>query len=101
MLWFKKAKEFYPKIEGPLPADTVFYAAFQGKTDIVVSMYHDQCLAPFKMVHFDDGINMTLGLGCVRTSPDHGTAFDIAGKGIASPTSMENAVKLAVRAISR
>jgi 4-hydroxythreonine-4-phosphate dehydrogenase len=63
-------------------------------------MYHDQCLAPFKMVDFDTGVNLTLGLDWARTSPDHGTAFDIAGKGIANPGSMERAIKLAFQAIS-
>jgi 4-hydroxythreonine-4-phosphate dehydrogenase len=91
-------KSKYDRIIGPVPADTIFYHALRGKFDIVIGMYHDQCLAPFKMVDFDNGVNMTLGLGCVRTSPDHGTAYDIAGKGIASCESMINAIKLAVRA---
>ena len=95
----EKAKSLYANIEGPVPADVIFYKALRGEIDIVVSMYHDQCLAPFKMVDFAAGVNMTLGLGCVRTSPDHGTAFDIAGKGIASSESMEEAIKIAVRAI--
>ncbi len=94
-----KARSLYGEMDGPVSADVVFYRAMHGKTDIVVGMYHDQCLAPFKMVEFDKGINMTLGLGCVRTSPDHGTAFDIAGKGIANHASMEEAVKLAIRAV--
>ena len=95
----KKARESYEHIEGPVSADVIFYAAIKKKVDIVVSMYHDQCLAPFKMVDFDSGVNMTLGLGWVRTSPDHGTAFDIAGKGIASAESMKRAIELAIRAI--
>lgn len=95
-----KAKEVYANIEGPLSADVIFYKAMRKEIDIVVAMYHDQALAPFKMLDFDHGVNMTLGLGHVRTSPDHGTAFDIAGKGIASPASMEEAIKLAVRAIT-
>lgn len=93
------ARSFYGEIEGPLPADVIFYKAFNKEIDIVVSMYHDQCLAPFKMVDFATGVNTTLGLGCVRTSPDHGTAFDIAGKGLASSTSMEEAIRLAARAV--
>ena len=95
-----EAKKTYPYMVGPIPADTIFYKAMKKELDIVVSMYHDQCLGPFKMVDFASGVNMTLGLGCVRTSPDHGTAFDIAGKGIASSSSMESAIQLAVKAIS-
>ncbi|MBD3380480.1 MAG: 4-hydroxythreonine-4-phosphate dehydrogenase PdxA [Candidatus Omnitrophica bacterium] len=89
----------YPRIKGPVSADVVFYKALKGEVDIVLSMYHDQCLSPFKMVDFDRGVNMTLGLGHVRTSPDHGTAFDIAGKGIADHGSMLAAIKLALRAV--
>jgi 4-hydroxythreonine-4-phosphate dehydrogenase len=96
----EKAKKFYEYIEGPISADTVFYGALKKKVDIVVAMYHDQCLAPFKMVDFDSGVNVTLGLGWVRTSPDHGTAFDISGKGLANAGSMKHAIKLAFRAIS-
>jgi 4-hydroxythreonine-4-phosphate dehydrogenase len=88
----------YERIEGPIPADVAFYRAYNHKADIVVGMYHDQCLGPFKMLDFNTGVNMTLGLEHVRTSPDHGTAFDIAGKGIADKGSMVNAIKLAVRA---
>lgn len=96
----EKAKRLYAAIEGPVPADVIFYKALRKEIDIVVSMYHDQCLAPFKMVDFATGVNMTLGLGVVRTSPDHGTAFDIAGKGIASSESIEEAIKIAVRAVA-
>lgn len=84
-------------IEGPLPADTLFYYANQGKWDAVVAMYHDQGLIPFKMISFDDGVNITLGLPIIRTSPDHGTAFDIAWKGIANPSSMIAAIKVAAQ----
>ncbi len=84
------------KVEGPLPADTVFYYASRGVCDLVIAMYHDQGLAPFKMLAFDSGVNVTLGLPVVRTSPDHGTAFDIAWKGIAKPESMINSIRLAV-----
>ncbi len=80
---------------GPFPPDTVFYKAAAGNYDVVVCMYHDQGLIPFKLLHFDDGVNVTLGLPIVRTSVDHGTAYDIAGKGIASETSLTAAVKLA------
>jgi 4-hydroxythreonine-4-phosphate dehydrogenase len=82
---------------GPLPADTLFHAAYKGEYDLVVSMYHDQALAPFKMVSFENGVNMTLGLPFVRTSVDHGTAFDIAGRGIASEKSLVEAIKLAAK----
>jgi len=80
---------------GPLPADTVFAPARRGLYDAVVCMYHDQGLAPFKLIHFADGVNVTLGLPFVRTSPDHGTAFDIAGKGTADASSMIAALRLA------
>ena len=84
-------------IYGPLSADAVFYEALKGKYDAVVAMYHDQALAPFKTLYFNNGVNLTLGLPFIRTSPDHGTAFDIAGKGIADPASMKEAIKLACR----
>lgn len=80
---------------GPLPADTLFARAFSGEFDLVVAMYHDQGLVPLKMVAFENGVNWTVGLPFVRTSPDHGTAYDIAGQGIANPTSMEAAIALA------
>lgn len=85
------------QVEGPLPADTLFYSANKGMWDLVIAMYHDQGLIPFKMLAFDTGVNVTLGLPIIRTSPDHGTAFDIAWKGIAKPTSMIEAIKTAVR----
>jgi 4-hydroxythreonine-4-phosphate dehydrogenase len=84
-------------IDGPLPADTVFVRAMRGEYDCVVACYHDQGLIPVKLVAFGQAVNVTLGLPIVRTSVDHGTAFDIAGKGIADPSSMIAAVKLAVR----
>ena len=80
---------------GPLSGDTVFHYALQGDFDVVVAMYHDQGLAPLKAVAFDTGVNWTLGLPFIRTSPDHGTAYDIAGKGIANPSSMIAAIRLA------
>jgi 4-hydroxythreonine-4-phosphate dehydrogenase len=82
-------------VSGPHPPDTVFVAASQGRYDAVVAMYHDQGLGPFKMIHFDDGVNTTLGLPIIRTSVDHGTAYDIAGTGQASPASMVAAITMA------
>jgi 4-hydroxythreonine-4-phosphate dehydrogenase len=82
-------------VVGPLSGDTVFHYALQGDFDAVVAMYHDQGLAPLKAVAFDSGVNWTLGLPFIRTSPDHGTAYDIAGKGIANPGSMIAAIRLA------
>ncbi len=79
---------------GPYPADSLFYWALQGRFDFVIAIYHDQGLIPFKMLHFRDGVNLTLGLPIVRTSPVHGTAYDIAGKGIADIGSFLSAVKL-------
>ncbi|MGC8771493.1 MAG: 4-hydroxythreonine-4-phosphate dehydrogenase PdxA [Brevinematia bacterium] len=85
------------EIYGPLPADTVFYRALRGEFDLIVAAYHDQGLAPFKMLYFNEGVNVTLGLPFVRTSPDHGCAFDIAGKNIANESSMVEAIKLALK----
>ncbi len=82
-------------VSGPYPPDTVFFKAASGSFDAVVCMYHDQGLIPFKLLHFDDGVNITLGLPIVRTSVDHGTAYDIAGKGLASHRSLAEAVNLA------
>lgn len=82
---------------GPLAADTVFYHAIQGDFDAVVAMYHDQGLGPLKLVAFETGVNWTLGLPFTRTSPDHGTAHDIAGKCLANPSSMAAAIALARR----
>lgn len=81
--------------EGPLPADTVFYQARNGHYDAVVAMYHDQGLAPLKMLAFDRGVNITLGLPLIRTSPDHGTAYALAGTGQARPESMRQAIRTA------
>jgi 4-hydroxythreonine-4-phosphate dehydrogenase len=82
-------------VVGPMSGDTVFHYALKGDFDAVVAMYHDQGLAPLKAVAFDSGVNWTLGLPFIRTSPDHGTAYDIAGKGIANPGSMIAAIRLA------
>jgi len=81
---------------GPLPPDTVFHRAVEGDFDGVLCMYHDQGLIPLKLHAFHEGVNVTLGLPFIRTSPDHGTAFDIAGRGIARPDSMRQAIQLAV-----
>jgi len=82
-------------VSGPYPPDTLFYWALKGKWDAVIAMYHDQGLIPFKMVHFSDGVNTTLGLPIVRTSVDHGTAYDIAGMGKADPGSLVAAIRMA------
>jgi len=85
-------------VTGPEPPDTVFYRAVRKKEfDAVVCMYHDQGLGPLKLLHFDDGINVTLGLPVIRTSPDHGTAYDIAWKGQASPLSLISAIETAAK----
>ncbi|MBZ5557727.1 MAG: 4-hydroxythreonine-4-phosphate dehydrogenase PdxA [Acidobacteriia bacterium] len=84
-------------VAGPFPADTVFVRARRGEFDVVVACYHDQGLIPVKLVAFGRAVNVTLGLPIVRTSVDHGTAFDIAGKGVADPQSMIAAVLLAAR----
>ena len=103
----EEARIFSPALEsirtagvsaaGPLPADTVFQRALAGEFDAVVAPYHDVGMAAFKTISFGTGVNVTLGLPFIRTSPDHGTAFDIAGTGQADPTSMLEALRLAVR----
>ncbi|WP_158817944.1 4-hydroxythreonine-4-phosphate dehydrogenase PdxA [Methylocapsa sp. S129] len=85
------------EITGPHPADTMFHAAARARYDVALVMYHDQGLIPIKTLAFDTGVNVTLGLPFIRTSPDHGTAFDIAGKGLANPTSLIEAARLAAR----
>ena len=84
-------------ILGPLPADTMFHARAREHYDVAICMYHDQALIPIKTLDFDGGVNVTLGLPFVRTSPDHGTAFDIAGKGVAKPDSLIAALRLAAQ----
>jgi len=84
-------------VVGPLPADTMFHPAARARYDVALTMYHDQGLIPAKTLAFDDGVNVTLGLPFVRTSPDHGTAFDIAGTGRANPSSLIAATRLAAR----
>lgn len=88
-------------LSGPLPADTMFHKAARARYDAAVCMYHDQALIPIKTLDFDKGVNITLGLSFIRTSPDHGTAFDIAGKGIASPTSLIQALRMAAKMSSK
>ncbi|MEM7216076.1 MAG: 4-hydroxythreonine-4-phosphate dehydrogenase PdxA [Pseudomonadota bacterium] len=82
-------------VRGPLPADTMFHAAARKTYDVAICMYHDQALIPAKMLGFDDAVNVTLGLPFIRTSPDHGTAYDIAGTGSANPSSFVAALKMA------
>lgn len=91
----RAAKQRQPGVTGPMSADALFYYAFRGDYDVVVAMYHDQGLGPLKMVAFEQGVNWTLGLPFIRTSPDHGTAYDIAGEGVADPSSMRAAIRLA------
>jgi len=85
------------QITGPLPADTMFHARARASYDVAICMYHDQALIPIKTLDFDTGVNVTLGLSFVRTSPDHGTAFDIAGQNIANPASTIAALQLAAQ----
>ena len=91
-----RAKDMDIYASGPYPSDTLFHSASKGNFDAVICMYHDQGLIPLKLLHFEDGVNITLGLPIIRTSVDHGTAYDIAGKGIADPSSLISAVKTAV-----
>ncbi len=95
----RRARQAFPNvsIEGPLPGDTLFYRALNGEFDVVLAMYHDQGLAPIKVIGFGEAVNVTLGLPFVRASVDHGTAFDIAGKGVARHDSMMTAIRWALR----
>ncbi len=88
-------------VSGPWPPDTMFTAAARGRYDVAICMYHDQALIPLKTLDMDHGVNVTLGLPIVRTSPDHGTAYDIAGKGVADPTSLIAAIELAATLAER
>ncbi len=96
----REARRLGLKVAGPYPADSLFYDAYHGKHGAILAMYHDQALAPFKMISFRDGVNVTLGLPYLRTSPDHGTAFDIAYSGKADPASFQSALDLALRLLS-
>ena len=91
----REAQRLGIHVEGPMSPDTLFYHASQGAYSAVVSMYHDQGLIPLKLLHFENAVNITLGLPIIRTSVDHGTAYDIAGTGKANPSSLLNALKLA------
>jgi 4-hydroxythreonine-4-phosphate dehydrogenase len=93
----KEALEEGISVSGPFPPDVIFHKAYRGEFDLIVCMYHDQGLIPLKMVAFDRGVNITVGLPIIRTSPDHGTAYDIAWKGIANPSSMIEAIKFAAK----
>jgi 4-hydroxythreonine-4-phosphate dehydrogenase len=94
-----QARKAFPEsvIDGPLPADTLFWRAYNGEFDVILAMYHDQGLAPIKLIGFGESVNVTLGLPFIRTSVDHGTAFDIAGKGIARYDGMNSAIRWALR----
>jgi 4-hydroxythreonine-4-phosphate dehydrogenase len=94
------AREAGVNVDGPFPADTVFLKVVRGQYDGVVAMYHDQGLIPVKLLAFDESVNLTLGLPIVRTSVDHGTAFDIVGRNVASPGSMKAAIRMAVQIAS-
>ena len=96
----EEAKDDGLLVDGPFPPDTIFYHAINGKFDAVVAMYHDQGLIPVKLLNFSDSVNITLGLPIIRTSVDHGTAYDIAGKGVADPSSLIAAIKMATRIAS-
>ena len=95
----QQAREFGIEVKGPLPPDTLFFHAARGAYTAVVSMYHDQGLIPLKLLHFEDAVNITLGLPIIRTSVDHGTAYDIAGTGKANASSLMNALKLAAKMV--
>ncbi|MCL2877747.1 MAG: 4-hydroxythreonine-4-phosphate dehydrogenase PdxA [Acidobacteria bacterium] len=97
-----EARKVFPKaaIEGPLPGDTLFYRAYSGEFDVVLAMYHDQGLAPVKLIGFGESVNVTLGLPIIRTSVDHGTAYELAGKGTARHKSMNSAIRWALRLIN-
>ncbi len=93
----RQAKRIHKGITGPLSSEALFYSAYRGKLDCIIAMYHYQGLTPLKMIARDNSINVTLGLPFARTSPGHGTAFDIAGKGIASADPMIESIKLVVK----
>jgi 4-hydroxythreonine-4-phosphate dehydrogenase len=88
-------------VTGPMAPDTMFHAAARRRYDVAICMYHDQALIPLKTLDFERGVNITLGLPFIRTSPDHGTALDIAGKGVANPASLIAALALAGELVQR
>ena len=95
----KQARDEGFHVTGPFPADTLFHKAASGSFDAVIAMYHDQGLIPLKLLHFSDAVNVTLGLPIIRTSVDHGTAYDIAGTGQADASSLKEAIKLAAKMV--
>jgi 4-hydroxythreonine-4-phosphate dehydrogenase len=95
--WLDALRPEFPGLSSCLPGDTVFARMLKGEFDVIVAAYHDQGLAPLKAVDFDAAVNCTLGLPHIRTSPDHGTAFGIAGKGVAEVSSFANAIRVAAR----
>lgn len=95
--WLDGMRKAYPGLSRCLPADTVFARSLAGEFDVVVALYHDQGLGPLKTIDFDSAVNVTLGLPHIRTSPDHGTAFGIAGKGTANTRSFARAIEVAAR----
>ena len=97
----ERLSESIPNISRCQPADTLFYRAIKDEFDVVVALYHDQGLAPLKAVEFETAVNVTLGLPFIRTSPDHGTGYDIVGTGKASPKSFSNAIALAIKLARR
>ena len=97
----KKCLELGWNVKGPLAADALFYSASKGGVDLIIAMYHDQGHGPVKVLGIEHGVNVTIGLPIIRTSVDHGTAFDIAGKGIADETNLLNAIKKAVLLIDK
>lgn len=100
--FLKEQSQYYPGLLSyTIPADTAFYRHLKGEFDAVIALYHDQGLGPLKTVEFDTAVHVTMGLPFIRTSPDHGTAFDIAGKGIASARSMHNAIALAQKLVKK
>ena len=90
----KIAKKKNIDVSGPFPADSIFKKESRKKFDVIVCMYHDQATIPIKTIDFENGVNLTLGIPIIRTSPDHGTALDIAGKGVASEQSLYNSIKI-------
>jgi len=96
----RQAENKNMNVQGPFPPDTLFYRAAKGAFDAVVCMYHDQGLIPLKMLHFEDGVNISLGLPIIRTSVDHGTAYDIAGRNKADPSSLIRAVQMAAEMVA-
>src|SRR4030042_1610964 len=95
----RRARNEGYNVTGPLSPDTVYHKAAAGDFDAVVSMYHDQGLIPLKLLHFSDAVNVTLGLPIIRTSVDHGPAYDIAGKGVADPSSLKAAIRMAAEIV--